>query len=114
MDDVRIGDLLFTSKCDIEGMDVITIDQKPLGMVSFQVVDIAAYTVRYIGVEAVKNIYLIPAELILDVDENGLIMDFDANVSAKLLPLLENWQESFARAFEEKIYSTLNLIPYWQ
>ncbi|HOA91777.1 MAG: hypothetical protein ACOX29_04975 [Bacillota bacterium] len=114
MDDVRIGDLLFTARCDIEGMDVFSLDKKLLGAIIFQVVDVPAFTVRYLGVVSGEQTFLVPAELILDVDDLGLIMDFEQKIFAKLLPLPESWEEVFARDYEEKIYSTLNLTPYWQ
>lgn len=109
-----IGNLLFTNRCDIVGFSSFTIDKQPLGEVVFQVVDIGAFTVRYIAVKKADSIYLIPAELIDDLDDDGLVMGFLSSKISCLLPIPKDWEKTFDRCFEEKIFTALNTAPYWE
>ena len=87
---------------------------RPLGEVVFQVVDIGAFTVRYIAVKKADSIYLIPAELIDDLDDDGLVMGFLSSKISCLLPIPKDWEKTFDRCFEEKIFTALNTAPYWE
>lgn len=113
MEDVRIEDLLFTDKCDIVGLKAFDEGKELLGEVVFQVVDIGAFTVRYIAVNNSNNTFLIPAEFISDLDEDGLILELKQGALSNLEPMESDWQKTFSRSFEKNIYETLQTPPYW-
>ncbi len=116
MEDLRIGYLLFTDKCDIVGFNALTTDKISLGEVIFQVVDLEQFTVRYLAVKKADSpdIYLIPAELLIDLEDDDLLIELIGEKVKDLLPLPKNWQKNFNRSFEEKIYHALKALPYWQ
>jgi hypothetical protein len=113
MEDLRIGNLLFTEKCDIAGTDALTLERILLGKVAYQVVDLSAFTVRYVAIKDSSNTYLVPAELINDFDD-GLIFDFTREIVAKLIPLPKDLEKEFNRQLEVKIHTELNATPYWE
>ncbi len=115
MEDKRIGNLLFTDKCDIVGFKALTTDKTLLGEVIFQIVDLEQFTVRYLAVKRATNpkIYLIPAELLIDLEDDDLLIELSGEKVKDLLPLPENWENVFNRSFEEKIYHALKTLPYW-
>lgn len=113
MEDLRIGNLLFTEKCDIAGTDALTLERILIGKVAYQVVDLSAFTVRYVAIKDSFNTYLVPAELINDFDE-GLIFDFTKEIVNKLIPLPKDLEKEFNRQFEAEIHAKLKAIPYWE
>lgn len=113
MEDVRIENLLFTDKCDIVGLKAFAEGKELLGEVVFQVVDIGAFTVRYIAVNNSNNTFLIPAEFISDLDEDGLILELKQGVLSSLEPMESDWQKTFSRSVEKNIYENLQTPPYW-